>query len=150
MIIALNMKGKTMNDLQVKRLTSSAILPTRGSDGAAGLDLYADGAADAYPGDVVSVSTGIAVAIPHGYVGLVWPRSGLAAKRGVQVLGGVIDSDYRGEVRVMLTSTAPIKINPGDRIAQLLIQPVGMCGVKEVSELPGTARGVDGFGSTGV
>ena len=147
MTIALNMKGKTMNDLQVKRLTSSAILPTRGSDGAAGLDLYADGAADGY---MVSVSTGIAVAIPHGYVGLVWPRSGLAAKRGVQILAGVIDSDYRGEVRVMLTSTAPIKINPGDRIAQLLIQPVGMCGVKEVSELPGTARGVDGFGSTGV
>lgn len=147
MITALNMKGKMMNDLQVKRLTSSAILPTRGSDGAAGLDLYADGAADAY---MVSVSTGIAVAIPHGYVGLVWPRSGLAWERGVQVLGGVIDSDYRGEVRVMLTSTAPLRINPGDRIAQLLIQPVGMCGVKEVSELPATARGVDGFGSTGV
>ena len=147
MTIALNMKGKTMNDLQIKRLTSSAILPTRGSDGAAGLDLYADGAADGY---MVSVSTGIAVAIPHGYVGLVWPRSGLAWNRGVQVLGGVIDSDYRGEVRVMLTSTAPMKINPGDRIAQLLIQPVGMCGVKEVSELPDTTRGVDGFGSTGV
>ena len=139
-----------MNDLQVKRLTSSAILPTRGSDGAAGLDLYADGAADAHPGYVVAVSTGIAVAIPHGYVGLAWPRSGLAWNRGVQVLGGVIDSDYRGEVRVLLTAQAPMQINRGDRIAQLLIQPVGMCGVKEVSELPGTTRGVDGFGSTGV
>ena len=136
-----------MNELQVKRLTSSAILPTRGSDGAAGLDLYADGEAYAY---MVSVSTGIAVAIPHGYVGLVWPRSGLAWEREVQVLGGVIDSDYRGEVRVMLTSSTPLWINPGDRIAQLLIQPVGMCGVKEVSELPDTERGVDGFGSTGV
>ena len=147
MTIALSMKGKTMNDLQVKRLTSSAILPTRGSDGAAGLDLYADEMTDAY---MVSVSTGIAVAIPHGSVGLVWPRSGLGWNRGVQVLGGVSDSDYRGEVRVMLTGTAPLRINPGDRIAQLLIQPVSMCGVKEVSELPDTTRGVDGFGSTGV
>ena len=139
-----------MNDLQAKRLTSSAIMPTRGSDGAAGLDLYADGMADTHLGGVVSVSTGIAVAVPNGYVGLVWPRSGLAWKRGVQVLAGVIDSDYRGEVRVLLTSTAHFHINPGDRIAQLLIQPVNMCGVKEVSELPDTTRGVDGFGSTGV
>ena len=150
MTIALNMKGKMMNDLQVKRLTSSAILPTRGSDGAAGMDLYADGDADAGPGDVVSIATGISVAIPEGYAGLVWPRSGLAFKRGVQVLAGVVDADYRGEVRVLLTAQAPMQINRGDRIAQLLIQPVGMCGVKEVSELPDTTRGVDGFGSTGV
>lgn len=133
----------------VKRLTETAILPTRGSPGAAGLDLYADGYADAGPGDVVSIATGISVAIPEGYVGLVWPRSGLAFKRGVQVLAGVVDADYRGEVRVLLTAQAPMQINPGDRIAQLLIQPVEMVTAEEAETLPETVRGHGGFGSTG-
>lgn len=137
--------------LCVKRLTDTAKLPTRGTAGAAGLDLYADCDLLLTPGFWSPVSTGIAVAIPDGYVGLIWPRSGLAVQHGIDVLAGVIDSDYRGEIKAVLINHGPesIRIHPGDRIAQLLIQPVAMFEPVEAKSLPDTERGNGGFGHTG-
>jgi dUTP pyrophosphatase len=126
-------------------------IPSRGSDHAAGLDLYAAVSAHLPKGSRAVIPTGIAIAIPEGYVGLVWPRSGLAVKRGLDVMAGVIDADYRGEVGVVLINHGQedVLICEGERIAQLLIQPVLMAEPVEVSELPETDRGAGGFGSTG-
>ena len=137
--------------IKTKRLTSTATIPTRGSEQAAGLDLYADNEHTVLPNCVSVVPTGIAMAIPDGFVGLVWPRSGLACKYGVQTLAGVIDSDYRGELKVALTTCTKttMRINQGDRIAQLLIVPVSMLECVEVYSLDDTERGAGGFGSTG-
>ena len=137
--------------IKVKKLTSTAIIPTRGSEQAAGLDLYADNEHTVLPNCVSVVPTGIAMAIPDGFVGLVWPRSGLACKHGVQTLAGVIDSDYRGEIKVALTTCTKttVRINKGDRVAQLLIMPVSMLQCIEVNSLDDTERGDGGFGSTG-
>ena len=133
----------------VKRLTETARLPTRDTPGSAGLDLYADEAVRIEPGQRRLISTGISVAIPPHFVGLVWPRSGLACK-GITTDAGVIDADYRGEVKVLLVnfSNNPLDISPGMRIGQLLIQPV-FPHITEVDELPDTERGASGFGSTG-
>lgn len=138
--------------IKTKRLTNTAIIPTRGSEQAAGLDLYADNEHTVLPNCVSVVQTGIALAIPDGFVGLVWPRSGLACKHGVQTLAGVIDSDYRGELKVALTTCTKttMRINQGDRIAQLLIVPVSMLQCAEVDSLDDTERGAGGFGSTGI
>ena len=137
--------------IKTKRLTQTATIPTRGSEQAAGLDLYADNEHTVLPNCVSVVPTGIAMAIPDGFVGLVWPRSGLACKHGVQTLAGVIDSDYRGEIKVALTTCTKttMRINQGDRIAQLLIVPVSMLKCVEVDSLDDTVRGDCGFGSTG-
>ena len=133
----------------VKRLTETARIPTRGTPGSAGLDLYADEAVRIEPGQWRLISTGISVAIPPHFVGLVWPRSGWARK-GITTDAGVIDADYRGEVKVLLVnfSNNPLDISPGMRIGQLLIQPV-FPHITEVDELPDTERGASGFGSTG-
>lgn len=148
-----------MNTIKVKRLTETAILPTRASEGDAGLDLYADVKADIITGRVTKVSTGISVEIPYGYVGLVHPRSGLAAKEGITVVNapGTIDAGYRGEVMVLLTSIDDkhggsifgYHVKPGERIAQLVIQKVELPEVVEVEELSDSVRGAGGFGSTG-
>ena len=137
--------------IKTKRLTSTATIPTRGSEQAAGLDLYADNEHTVLPNCVSVVPTGIAMAIPDGFVGLVWPRSGLACKHGVQTLAGVIDSDYRGELKVALTTCTKttMRIEQGDRIAQMLIVPVSMLECVEVDSLDDTERGAAGFGSTG-
>ena len=137
--------------MQVTRLHPDAIIPTRGSEHAAGLDLYADHGDTINPGKRVLIGTGIAIALWPGTVGLIWPRSGLATRHGVDLLAGVVDADYRGEVRVALINhgAEPVDIEPGDRIAQLLIQPLAMVEVEEADELPETVRGKDGFGSTG-
>lgn len=142
--------------LRVKRLTSTAILPAHQSAGAAGLDLHADcpnGDRLVFPGEQLDIGTGIAVAIPPGYEGQVRGRSGFAFKRGVQYYVGTIDSDYRGEIRVLLrhdTKQADaLQIKHGDRIAQLVIAPCARCEVAEVTELDETERGEAGFGSTG-
>lgn len=147
-----------MIHLPVKRLTTTSILPTRGSDQAIGLDLYAD--VEAYGRSAIrinagcrfAVSVGIAVAIPHGFYGRVAPRSGLAAKQGIDVLAGVIDEDYRGEMFVLLLNTSQtiFMVNHGDRIGQLILERAAIMPVIEVGELPDTARGTGGFGSTGV
>ena len=113
--------------------------------------MYADNEHTVLPNCVSVVPTGIAMAIPDGFVGLVWPRSGLACKHGVQTLAGVIDSDYRGEIKVALTTCTKttMSINQGDRIAQLLIMPVSMLECVEVGSLDDTERAASGFGSTG-
>jgi len=136
--------------LILKRLTKTATTPIRATEGAAGLDLYADETITIPEYHRAWVSTGIAVAIAPAYVGLVWPRSGLAGK-GLDTSAGVIDCDYRGELKVLLCNGSHERktVHAGDRIAQLLIVPVGMPNVVEVDALPPTERGENGFGSTG-
>ena len=138
--------------MQVKRLRSSALLPTYATAGAAGLDLRAciEVSLDLEPGSINLVPSGIAVAVPEGYVGLVRDRSGMA-KRGVLTLAGVIDSDYRGEILVAVHNAAAsaIRIEPGDRVAQMLVIPCPHVEVEEVQDLPESERGAGGFGSTG-
>ena len=126
-------------------------LPQRASDGAAGADLYAAAEVRILPGERQAVPTGIRLAIPPGWVGLIWPRSGLALRSGLDTLAGVIDSDYRGEVLVLLINLGqePATVQPGDRVAQLLVQPVAPTQFVRVTELPATHRGEGGFGSTG-
>lgn len=138
--------------LYVRRLTESAILPTRGSELAAGLDLYADEAVLIPAGCRALVSTGIAVALDPGTAGLIWPRSGLAVKSGVAIGAGVIDADYRGCVRVLMLNhgTELLAVAKGDRIAQMVIQHIARPTMTEMDELPESGRGENGFGSTGV
>ena len=128
-------------------------LPAYATEGSAGLDLRADVAVSLAPGERSLVPTGLSMAIPPGYEGQVRPRSGLALKQGVTCLNtpGTIDSDYRGEVSVILVnlSKAPVSLQRGDRIAQLVIAPVSRAELAESSELPSTARGEGGFGHTG-
>ena len=141
-------------ELRFSRLTDAATLPERAHDDDAGLDLYAAEAARLEPGERASVGTGLAVEIPDGHAGLVLPRSGLAARHGVALVNapGLIDSGYRGELRVLLLNTdraEPFEVAPGDRIAQLLITPYAAAAPIDVAELTATARGAGGFGSTG-
>jgi dUTP pyrophosphatase len=130
---------------------SGSALPEYASPGAAGADLRASEALEIPPGGRTAVPTGLRLAIPAGFVGLIWPRSGLAVRHGIDTLAGVIDSDYRGEVRVVLQNHGgePFRIAPGDRIAQLLVQPVVRATFAHAERLAGTERGEDGFGSTG-
>src|SRR4051812_41629554 len=136
------------------RLTDTARAPKRAHPGDAGCDLFAAEAARLEPGERASIGTGIAVEIPEGSAGLVLPRSGLAAKHGISVVNapGLIDAGYRGEVRVLLLNTdrsEPFEIEPGDRVAQLVIVEVGDADPVEADELAASVRGDDGFGSTG-
>ncbi|WIE81183.1 dUTP diphosphatase [Curtobacterium sp. MCSS17_016] len=144
-----------MSTLRIKRIGDHTLTaPAYASDGDAGLDLRAAEAVTIWPGERRLVSTGFAFAIPAGHVGLVHPRSGLAAKQGVTVLNtpGTIDSGYRGEVKVLLlnTSNQPFIAAAGDRIAQLVIQEYVTVTIEEADELDTTSRGAGGFGSTGV
>lgn len=141
--------------LRVARLDARARLPTRAHPGDAGLDLYAVQAAVLAPGERASIPTGIAVEIPPGHAGLVLPRSGLAARHGISVVNapGLIDADYRGEVRVLLLNTdreRAFELAAGDRIAQLVVVAVAIAQVDEVRSLTDTVRGAGGFGSSGV
>jgi dUTP pyrophosphatase len=140
--------------LKVRRLDPRAVLPTRAHPGDAGLDLHALEPAELAPGQRASLRTGIAVAIPEGYAGLVLPRSGLAARHGIALVNapGLIDSGYRGEILVLLLNTDPDNawsLDAGDRIAQLVISPVALPVTTETSELDSTSRGQGGFGSSG-
>jgi dUTP pyrophosphatase len=125
--------------------------PEYGSQDAAGADLRASEVIEIPAGGRAAVATGLQVQIPREHVGLIWPRSGLAVRHGIDTLAGVIDSDYRGEVRVVLVNHGdqPFAIAVGDRIAQLLIQRVERAVFTSVPELDDTARGAGGFGSTG-
>ncbi|HEY7152141.1 MAG TPA: dUTP diphosphatase [Solirubrobacterales bacterium] len=141
-------------ELRVKLLSDAARLPGRAHEGDAGLDLYASEAAALEPGQRASVATGIAVEIPPGHAGLVLPRSGLAARHGVALVNspGLIDSGYRGEVRILLLNTdreRPFEIEPGDRIAQLVVTPIAAAEPLEALRLADTTRGDGGFGSSG-
>jgi dUTP pyrophosphatase len=126
-------------------------LPAYSSAGAAGADLRASEAVTLAPGARTAVPTALRLQIPPGHVGLVWPRSGLAVRHGIDTLAGVIDSDYRGEVRVVLVNHGdePFRIERGDRIAQLLVQRVERAAFTAAPSIDDTDRGGGGFGSTG-
>jgi dUTP pyrophosphatase len=142
-----------VTELLFQRLHEDAVVPERAYVGDAGLDLVACESAEIGPGERAVVGTGLAVAIPERHAGFVQPRSGLAANHGVTVLNtpGLIDSGYRGEVRVILLNTdrdASFVVEPGMRIAQLVVVPIASIQTAEVDELPETERGVRGFGSS--
>lgn len=144
-----------MIDIEVKRLSNGEglPLPSYASDGAAGLDVVAAEALTLAPGARHAVATGFAFAIPEGYEVQVRPRSGLALKHGITCLNtpGTVDSDYRGEVKVILANlgSEPFEVRRGERIAQLVPAPVLRAAFREVDELDSTGRGSGGFGSTG-
>lgn len=137
--------------LQVQKLHESAVLPQYAHIGDAGLDLYTSESFTLSPNERKQVKTGIALAIPDGYVGLVWDKSGLSHKSGLKTLGGVVDSGYRGEILVGLVNLSDdtVSFTVGQKIAQLLIQQVTCAEVEEVAILDETVRGTAGFGSTG-
>jgi dUTP pyrophosphatase len=140
--------------LPIARLNDGAVLPSRAHEGDAGLDLHACEAAHIGPGERWSVGTGIAVEIPDGHAGLVLPRSGLAKRHGISLVNspGLIDSGYRGEIRVLLLNTDPaevFRVEPGERIAQLVITPIALAEPVEAEALTDSARGDGGFGSSG-
>jgi dUTP pyrophosphatase len=141
-------------ELRVAKLKDDALLPVRAHDGDAGLDLYACEAAHLGPGERWSVGTGVAVEIPERHAGLVLPRSGLARDHGIALVNspGLIDAGYRGEVRVLLLNTDPaetFRVEPGERIAQLVIAPIALADPVQVDSLTESARGDGGFGSSG-
>ncbi len=144
------MKGTAM-ELKVKRIHPEAKLPLYGHPGDAGLDLFSVVDRPLGPGEVFAVPTGIQVAIPAGFVGLIWDKSGISLK-GVHRLAGVVDAGYRGEVQVVMINLGPaaFEIRKGMKIAQMLIQPVVAVEVVESDSLDGTSRGEGGFGSTGL
>lgn len=140
--------------IEVVRLDPGLPLPTYAHVGDAGADLHATLDVRLGPGERALVPTGIALAIPPGYVGLVHPRSGLAARHGLSVLNtpGTVDAGYRGEITVLLVNldpVAPVELRRGDRIAQLVVQRVEQASFVQVDTLPATARGDGGYGSTG-
>lgn len=144
-----------MSNIAVKILRQGAKLPTYGTEFSAGADLYAclDEAVTIQPGQTKAIPTGLAMEVPEGCAGLVYARSGMATKRGLAPANkvGVIDSDYRGELQVMLHNhgSVPQTVEHGDRVAQLLITPVLTPQYIQAEELSDTARGSGGFGSTG-
>lgn len=139
--------------LQIKRTRDTAILPTRGSPGAAGYDLYSTDHVVILGGQRARISTGLIVVLPPGTYGRIAPRSGIAFSHGIDVLAGVVDADYQGEVNVILHNTGHVDftVMRGDRIAQLILEKIVTPDVIEIDTLPGeTVRGASGFGSTGV
>ena len=142
--------------MKIKRLNEKAIVPTRGSEYAAGYDLYAvfeEEKITIWPHDTIMIDTGWSMEIPEGYFGAIFARSGLAAKQGLRPANcvGVIDSDYRGPVKVALHNDTQEHqtVHQGDRIAQLVVMPYKSIEFEEVDELDDTTRGEGGFGSTG-
>jgi dUTP pyrophosphatase len=137
--------------LYVKKLTEHAMMPQRGTEEAAGYDLTANETVVIKSGERSLVSTGIAITVPKNTYGRIAPRSGLAFKHGIDVLAGVIDRDYTGEVKVILlnTGTSDFQVDIGDRIAQLVIEVIMLPSILQVDNLPETTRSSLGFGSTG-
>jgi dUTP pyrophosphatase len=143
--------GKQTKKVLVKRLDESATIPTKAHDHDAGWDLYANESTYILPNHRRTISTGISLEIPKGHVGLIWPRSGLAVKNGIDVFAGVIDSGYRGEIKVCLynSSDNSVKLNAEDRVAQIIIQKLPNIEMLEVQDLQDSNRGEGGFGSSG-
>jgi dUTP pyrophosphatase len=142
-------------ELQICRLRPDAVIPARAYAGDAGLDLASCELVELAPGERATVGTGLAVAIPEGHAGFVQPRSGLAMRHGIALVNspGLIDSGYRGELRIVVLNTdrhEPFTIEPGMRIAQLVVMRLPEFELVEVDELPGSERGVRGFGSSRV
>ena len=139
-------------NLRVKKLDQNATLPTRGSGGAVGYDLYSTDEVVVPPTHRALIGTGIAAVLPVGVYGRVAPRSGLAVKHGIQVGAGVVDPDYTGEIKVVLFNHGDkdFEVRKGDRIAQLILERCETPSVEEVGVIDETQRGSTGFGSTGV
>jgi dUTP pyrophosphatase len=140
-------------ELPIRRLRPDAVVPERAYTGDAGLDLSSCEHVELAPGERATVGTGLAVAIPEGFAGYVQPRSGLAARHGITIVNapGLVDSGYRGELRVVLLNTdrdEPFVVEPGMRIAQLVVVPIPGVEPVVVDELPESERGVRGFGSS--
>lgn len=133
------------------RVDGPGAIPGYATEGAAGADLHASADTVLEPGERAAVATGVRLQIPAGHVGLIWPRSGLAVRHGIDTMAGVIDSDYRGEVLVVLVNhgAAPVRIAAGDRIAQVLFQKVERARLVAADTLDATRRGSGGLGSTG-
>jgi dUTP pyrophosphatase len=140
-------------ELSFRKLRDDAVVPSRAYNGDAGLDLASCERVLLAPGERATVGTGLAVAVPEGYAGFVQPRSGLASRHGITIVNapGLVDSGYRGELRIVLLNTdgrEAFVVEPGMRIAQLVVVPVASAEPLEVEELPETERGVRGFGSS--
>jgi dUTP diphosphatase len=142
-----------VTQLPVRKVRPDAVLPSRAYDGDAGLDLAAAEGVVLAPGARAVVGTGLAVAVPEGHAGFVQPRSGLAARHGITIVNapGLVDSGYRGEVKVVLLNTGdePFAVEPGMRIAQFVVLPIAAVELVEVADLPETERGERGYGSSG-
>ena len=138
--------------IKVKKIDASAKLPSYAHEGDAGMDLYSAEEFVLKPGERKTVRTGIQMAIPKGFVGLVWDKSGLASNHGIKTMAGVVDSSYRGEVCVVLKNLGEkeFKVEKNTKIAQMLIQPVESRKIVEVDELDQTSRGKGAWGSTGL
>lgn len=141
--------------IRVKKLREDAIVPHYNHEGDAGMDLYSVEDVILWPNEPVAVSTGLSIELPIGFVALVWDKSGLSLKEGIKTMAGVMDSNYRGEYKIVLLNTTSqyYYLDKGDKIAQLLIQPVMRAEVEELKEgeqLSETTRGANGFGSTGM
>lgn len=139
------------NVVKVKILSEHGIMPTQTNHNDAGWDLYSTVDATIYAQQRKTVSTGIAIEMPDGLAGLIWPRSGLSVKSGIDVLAGVVDAGYRGEIMVCLLNTGdkPVRINRGDRIAQIIFQEVPLVTMNVQETLGSSQRGDNGFGSSG-
>ena len=147
------MMYNTVLNIEIKKLSENAIIPTQGTIYAAGYDLFAAEDAIVVCGSRKLIKTNISMAIPSGYYGRIAPRSGLAYKNGIDVLAGVIDSDYRGDIGVILYNTdknIDFSVKKGDRIAQIIFETCYPATFSEKSVLTDTARQAGGFGSTGV
>ena len=138
--------------IKIKKLSETAISPKYANPGDAGMDFYSNETVNLQPNERKLISTGIIMAIPEGYVGLIWDKSGLASKHGLKTMAGVIDSGYRGEIKVLVhnLSNQLYLVEAGKKIAQMLIQPVEQKTITEVEDLNQTDRGEGGFGSTGL
>ncbi len=139
-------------NINIKKINDQAKIPEYAHPGDAGMDIFSVEEITLKPGERHAVATGIAMQIPDGYVGLVWDKSGRAIKEGITTMAGVVDSGYRGEVKIVLInlSQEPVQVEKHQKIAQMLIQPIQSATVSEVEELDDTARGEGGFGSTGL
>lgn len=137
--------------LKIKKLHPDAKLPSYAHEGDAGMDIYSNEDKIIKAGERETISTGISMEVEKGYVALVWDKSGMASKHGVKTMAGVIDSGYRGEIRIVLlnTSNQPYQIRKHDKIVQILIQPIVRGIIEEVADLIDSSRGSSGFGSTG-
>ena len=137
--------------LKIQKLDKNAKIPSYAHEGDAGLDLFASNKTEIKKGDFLAIPTGISMEIPKGYVGLIWDKSGLSINSGLKVLGGVIDSGYRGEIKVGMINLGNSNhvFESGDKISQILIQKIERVDIQEELELSKTKRGKGGFGSTG-
>ncbi len=138
--------------IKIKKIVQHAKAPTYANQNDAGMDFYSSESLQLQPGERKLISTGISMAIPSGYVGLIWDKSGLASKHGLKTMAGVIDAGYRGEVKILVhnLSNMPYQIEQGNKVAQMLIQPVEQKNIIEVENLEDTERGEGGFGSSGI